>query len=183
MSKFLTNTFKVFTICAVVSTMFLMNTSNLHSDSFKGVCKICGNVTGTYHWETDKNENKTTVFVSDDGEWYIEKKGSHTTFIIGEGNGEEEELFPMPTNLTADVNFTITQSDVIVGTDMPIIVKLVDILAGSFISEDINVGLNGELIDISNLPVGGYAIAVFQDIPGIGRINTELHMFYKEQTH
>jgi len=157
--------------------MFLVSVGNLSSEDriiFKGKCEICGGVEGTYVWITDSSGNKSTVFLSDDGDWGIVKKGEHTTFITG-GTGGGTTL---PPNIAEPI-FITTQSEITVETNTPVIVKLINISTGRFISEDIYVDQMGISIDISDLPIGVYGVAIFQNIPNIGRINTGLHMFYK----
>ena len=62
---------------------FSMEENNNNIDAFakpfKGICKICGDVEGTYNYTFDADDNKITVFISDKGSTHIKGNG-WTTF-------------------------------------------------------------------------------------------------------
>lgn len=88
---------------------------------------------------------------------------------------------PMPADDDlADVKIAPDNSSLKVETDKPVIVRVINVLTGTFITEDIIVD-DVNFIDIADLQTGcNYGVVVYQIIPDFGRIATSMPLFCKE---
>ena len=165
----------------VIISMFAVSlsqagTPNTLERSFAGICEICGDVEGVYYHIWDAAGHPATVFKSADGDWVVLKKGEHGTFIVKPTDSLPDVV---PSELLADVQVLSVSDEVIISTNKPIIVKLVNIATAEFISNEIFV-IDETTINISDLNVGcRYAVAIYQEIEGVGRVSAGLHLFCK----
>lgn len=141
---------------------------------------------GVYHFCVDELGNEYTVFIGNNGG--IGQKKGHVTWLIEEGegnNGNEEPApdSPIPVELEAQTMlYQQLDNEIVVKTDKPVKLKIVDMQSGNFIGEEIN-AMNDIVITIADLPSGcKYGVAVFQNFEDYGYYGDrliDLHTFCK----
>jgi hypothetical protein len=139
---------------------------------------------GKYYFCVDEKGNKYTIFIGIRGG--VGKKDGHVVWIIGDNDDPENPPhIPDPVEIPVELlaNTLVRQvegsNEVIVSTDKPVEIQLIDLSTGQFVSERMQVEYD-KTVNISNLSTGcKYGVAVFQNVEDYGYNHLNLHEFCK----
>jgi len=168
-----------FLILTLAFIFFVPQTALSKIDAvFPGSCQSCDGEEGVYIWHTDKNGNKTTIFIGDNG---TIKVGNG--FLTNGGSSNPLDLLPLAPELFENIATTSLYSDAntaVITTDTTVDVKIIDLRTGTILIDNITIKDTVD-IDISSLDAGcTYSAIIYQDFMGLGKLPVAAHNFCKQ---